>query len=51
MLITEIQYLMLPITLAKANIVNPTIFDHDNLKLPTEVPIVKLIETSIIKVL
>ena len=56
MLINEIQNLMLTITLAKANIINPTIFDHDDLKSvliehPTEIPIVSLMEASSIKIL
>lgn len=54
-LISEIQNLMLSITLARSNIINPSIFDHDDLKSilsehPTEVPIVNLMEVSNIKI-
>lgn len=56
MLTTEIQNLILTITLARSGIVNPTIFDHNDLKSilnehPPEVPIVNLMEASSIKVL
>ncbi|KPU81751.1 uncharacterized protein Dana_GF27280, partial [Drosophila ananassae] len=56
MLITEIQNLMLTVTLAKSNIINPAIFNHEDLKSvlvdhPTEVPVISLIEASNIKVL
>jgi len=55
MLITEIQNIMLTITLAKSNVINPTIFDHDDLKSIfteqlTEVPIVSLMGVSNIKI-
>jgi len=55
MLITEIQNLMLTITLAKSNIINPTIFDHNDLKSVfteqlTDLPIVSLMEVSNIKI-
>lgn len=50
---TEIQNLILTITLAKANIVNPTILDHADLKslIEQDTPIVSLLEASKIKVL
>lgn len=56
MLITEIQNLILTITLAKSNIINPTIFDTNDLKSIfdnqlTEVPVVNLMEVSKIKIL
>lgn len=55
MLISEIHNLMLSITLAKSNIIDPSIFDHDDLKSiliehPTEVPVVNLMEVSNIKI-
>nr|AAA28601.1 ORF3 [Drosophila virilis] len=50
---SEIQNLVLTITLAKASIVNPTILDHTDLKslIEQDTPIVSLIEASKIKVL
>jgi len=55
-LITEIQNVMLTVTLAKANIINPAIFNQNDLKSvfvdhPTEVPIISLLEASNIRVL
>lgn len=55
-LINQISNLILTITLAKANIINPTIFEHNDLKAilnehPLEIPIVSLTEASKIKVL
>ena len=53
MLTTEIQNLILTITLAKSNIVNPTILDHADLKslVEQDTPIVSLLEASRIRVL
>nr|ABQ84941.1 env [Drosophila melanogaster] len=53
MLSTEIQNLILTITLAKSNIINPTILDHADLKplVEQDTPIVSLIEASKIRVL
>jgi len=47
---------MLTVTLAKANIINPAIFNQNDLKSvfvdhPTEVPIISLLEASNIRVL
>jgi len=47
---------MLTVTLAKANIISPAIFNHDDLKSvlvdhPTQVPFKSLLEASYIKVL
>jgi len=55
-LITEIQNVMLTVTLAKANIINPAVFNQNDLKSvfvdhPTEVPIISLLEASNIRVL
>lgn len=55
MLTTEIQNLMLTITLAKSNIINPAILDHEDLKSIfteqlAEVPIVSLMAVSNIKI-
>jgi len=54
-LITEIQNVMLTVTLSKANIINRAILNHDDLKSvlvdhPTQVPIISLLEASNIKV-
>lgn len=53
MLFTEIQNLILTITLAKSNIVNLTILDHGDLKsfVEQDTPIVSLIEPCKIRVL
>lgn len=53
MLFTEIQNLILTITLAKSNIVNLTILDHGDLKsfVEQDTPIVSLIEPCRIRVL
>lgn len=53
MLFTKIQNLILTITLAKSNIVNPTILDHADLKslVEQDTPIVSLIEAYRIRVL
>jgi len=53
MLATEIQNLILTITLAKANIVNPTILNHADLSslIEQNTPIVSLLEASKIRVL
>jgi len=55
-LITEIQNVMLTVTLAKANIINPAIFNQNDFKSvfvdhPTEVPIISVLEASNIRVL
>jgi len=55
MLISEIQNCMLTITISKNNIINPTIFNHNDLKAIfdeqlTEVPIVSLMDVSKIKI-
>jgi len=55
-LITGIQNVMLTVTLAKANIINPAIFNQNDLMSvfvdhPTEVPIISLLEASNIRVL
>jgi len=53
MLFTEIQNLILTITLAKPKIVNPTILDHADLKslVEQDTPIVSLLKASKIRVL
>jgi len=56
MLMMELQNLMLAITLAKANIVNPNILDHSDLKSiwleePTNTPIGDLMSVASVKVL
>lgn len=53
-LIGEISNLILTITLAKAVIINPTIFDHDDLKSimnehSVEIPIINLTEAFKVK--